>query len=98
MFFELTNAPAIFQGYINKIFTEKLNVFIIVYLNNIFIYIKDNGKSHVQARGWVLDQLQKFLLYATLEKCGFHEEKFQFLCYIISLEDICMKDGRINAV
>ena len=35
--FSLTNAPANFQGYINKIFAEKLNMFIIVYLDNIFI-------------------------------------------------------------
>ena len=38
MFFGLTNAPATFQGYINKIFAEKLNIFAIVYLDDIFIY------------------------------------------------------------
>ena len=37
MLFRLTNAPAIFEGYINKIFAEKLNVFVIVYLDDILI-------------------------------------------------------------
>ena len=69
MFFGLTNAPATFQGYINKIFAEKLDVFVIVYLDNILIYTKDESKGHVQAMRWVLNQLRKFLLYANLKKC-----------------------------
>ena len=38
---ELTNTPATFQCYINKILVKKLNVFVIVYLDDIFIYTKD---------------------------------------------------------
>ena len=45
--FGLTNVPATFQGYINKIFAEKLDVFVIVYLENILIYTKDKRKSHL---------------------------------------------------
>ena len=36
--FGLSNDPVSFQGYINKILTEKLNIFVIVYLADIFIY------------------------------------------------------------
>ena len=39
--FGLSNAPASFQGYINKILTEKLDIFVIVYLDDILIYTKD---------------------------------------------------------
>ena len=42
-------------GYINKILVEKLDVFVIVYLDNIFIYTKNKGENHVQAVRWVLD-------------------------------------------
>ena len=49
MLFGLSNAPASFQGYINKILAEKLNIFVIVYLNDILIYIEDPGQSHVEA-------------------------------------------------
>ena len=45
--FELTNVPANFQRYINKIFAKQFNIFIIVYLDNIFIYINDDGDGHV---------------------------------------------------
>ena len=47
--FELTNTPAIFQSYINKILAEKINVFVIMYLDDIFIYTKSEGKEHIQA-------------------------------------------------
>ncbi len=43
MLFELFNTPASFQGYINKILTEKLDIFVIIYLDNILIYTKDPG-------------------------------------------------------
>ena len=49
MLFELTNIPANFQKYINKIFTKNLNLFIIIYLNNIFIYTNDNRDGHITA-------------------------------------------------
>ena len=38
-----------FQGYINKILIEKLDVFMIMYLNDIFFYTENGGKEHVQA-------------------------------------------------
>ena len=47
--FKLSNAPASFQGYINKIFSEKLNVFVMVYLDDIFFYTKNQGWGHVEA-------------------------------------------------
>ena len=46
--FGLSNAPASFQGYVNKILAEKLDVFVIVYLDNILIYTKDAGQCHVE--------------------------------------------------
>ena len=49
MSFGLTNAPVSFQGYINKIFAEKLDIFVIVYLDDILIYTDDNENSHVTA-------------------------------------------------
>ena len=43
MLFSFSNTLATFQGYVNKILSKKLNIFVIVYLDNILIYIKDPG-------------------------------------------------------
>ena len=64
MLFGLSNAPATFQGYVNKILAEKLDIFVIVYLDDILIYIKDLGQSYVEAVRWVLDQLRKYSVFA----------------------------------
>ena len=45
--FGLSNALVTFQGYVNKILAEKLDGFVIVYLNDIWIYIEDPGQLHV---------------------------------------------------
>ena len=49
MSFGLFNVLASFQDYINKILAEKLNIFIIVYLDDILIYIQDQGQGQVEA-------------------------------------------------
>ena len=41
MFFNLFKTLASFKGYINKILPKKLDFFVIIYLDNIFIYAKD---------------------------------------------------------
>ena len=96
--FGLTNAPASFQGYINKIFAEKLDIFVIVYLDDILIYTEDDGDGHVAAVRWVLEQLRKFSLYANLKKCRFYQDEVRFLGYVVSLKGIRMEDERIEAV
>ena len=35
--FGLSNTPTTFQGYVNKILAEKLDIFVIVYLDDILI-------------------------------------------------------------
>ena len=72
MSFGLSNASASFQGYVNKILAEKLDVFVIVYLNDILIYTKDVGRGHVEAVWWVLRELRKHGLFAILKKCRYH--------------------------
>jgi hypothetical protein len=40
MLFGLTNAPATFQVYINNVLRKYLDVFVVVYLDNILVYSK----------------------------------------------------------
>ncbi len=57
--FVLSNAPASFQSYINKILAEKLDIFVVVYLDDILNYTKDPGQPHVKAVRWIVKQLLK---------------------------------------
>ena len=47
IFFELINVLASFQEYINKISIEKLNIFVKIYLYNIFIYTDNDRDGHI---------------------------------------------------
>ena len=98
MSFGLSNAPAIFQEYVNKILAEKLDIFVIVYLDDILIYTKDPGQPHVEAVRWVLDQLRKHSLFANLKKCRFHQDEVRFLGYVVSSKRIRMEVKRIKVV
>ena len=49
MLFGLSNAPTSFQGYVNKILAEKLDAFVIIYLDDILIYIENAGQGYVKA-------------------------------------------------
>ena len=96
--FGLSNAPASFQGYINNILAEKLNVFVIVYLDNILIYTNDEGQGHIEAVWCVLDLLQKNGLFANLKKGRFHQDEVRFLGYVVLAQGVRMEDERIEAV
>ena len=96
--FRLFNIPASFQGYIIKILAEKLNTFVIVYLDNILIYTEDQRWSHKEAVQWVLDILKKNGLFANLKKCWFHKDEVQFLGYVVLSQGIRMEDKKIKAV
>ena len=49
MSFGLSNVWASFQDYIKKIPAKKFDVFVIVYLNDFFIYTKDKSQGYVEA-------------------------------------------------
>ena len=68
----LSNTSAIFQEYVNKIQAKKSDIFVIVYLDNILIYIKDPSQQQVEIICWGLDQLQKYSFLIHLKKYCFH--------------------------
>ena len=96
--FGLFNAPAIFQKYINKILTKKLDIFVIIYLDNILIYIKDLEQPHIETIYRVLDQLWKHSFFANLKKCCFHQNEVYFLGYVVLSKGISMEAKRIEVI
>ena len=90
MLFNLSNALVSFPGYIHILLTKKLNIFVIVYLDKILIYI--NEANHIDFIWWVFEQLRKYLLYINIKKYRFYQNEMQFFGYIVSLQKIYIKD------
>ena len=96
--FGLSNAPASFQRYVNKILAEKFDIFVIVYLDDILIYIKDSGQPHIEAVRWIQNQLWKHFLFVSLKKCRFHQDEVCFLGYVVLSKKISMEVKRIEVM
>jgi len=97
MLFGLTNAPAAFQHFMNNVFSDLLDMCIVVYLNNILIY-SDNitqYQSHVKE---VLKQLRKAGLYTKAEKCEFHSDSIEYLGYVLSPSGLTMSDVKVKTI
>ena len=76
--FGLTNAPATFQTLMNDIFRDLLDTCVIVYLDDILIYSK-NEEEHEQHLRQVLIRLNEHQLYAKLSKGTFLTRSIEYL-------------------
>jgi len=95
--FGLTNAPATFQHFINDVFSDLLDVCIVVYLDDILIYSDDitQHQSHIKE---VLKRLRKAGLYAKAEKCEFHLDSVEYLGYVLSPSGLTMSDAKVKTI
>ncbi|KAK3565354.1 hypothetical protein QTP86_007128 [Hemibagrus guttatus] len=90
----LSNAPSVFQSFMNDIVRDMLHRFVVVYIDDILIYFP-NLSDHVDH---VKQVLHHYHLYLKLEKCEFHQSTTQFLGYIISPEGIQMDCAKVKAI
>ena len=70
--FRLTNALASMQRLINDALHEYLDIFVIVYLDDILMY-STSEEEHVKHVRLVLDKLKEYSLLLKLEKCKFYK-------------------------
>ena len=79
--FGLTNAPAAFQCFMNNIFSDLLDVSIIIYLDDILTNNPADHKKHVHK---VLHCLRENGLYTHPDKCCFSKDTVEYLSFILS--------------
>ncbi|KAJ1171231.1 hypothetical protein NDU88_003101 [Pleurodeles waltl] len=91
--FGLCNAPAAFQFFLNDVLREYLNIFAIVYIDDILIY-SDNETEHVQHVKKILTALRKHHLYCKLTKCEFHVPTVEFLGVILTPQGMVMAEKK----
>jgi hypothetical protein len=94
MSFGLTNAPAYLM---NKDFTEYLDKFIMVFIDNILDYSR-NKEEHEGHLRLVLQKLRDHKLYAKLSKCEFWLKQVAFLGHVISKGGISVDPSKVQDV
>ena len=95
--FGLTNAPATFMCLMNSVFSRYLDKFVLVFLDDILVYSK-NEEEHEEHLRLTLQLLREHQLYAKLSKCGFYRDRIQYLGHIISEEGVSMDPEKIEAI
>ena len=95
--FGLTNTPMVFQWFMNDIFSDLLDVCVVIYLDDILIY-SNNMSEHHQHMKEVLKYLYKTGLYAKAEKYEFHSELVEYLGYILSPSGLTMFDDKVKII
>ncbi|XP_075081750.1 uncharacterized protein LOC142166417 [Nicotiana tabacum] len=97
MSFGLTNAPAVFMDLMNSLFRPFLDLFVIVFIDDILVYSRseDEHADHLRA---VLQTLRDRKLYAKFSKCEFWLKSVAFLGHIVSDEGIKVDTQKIEAV
>ena len=95
--FGLTNAPAVFMALMNKVFQPYFDNFVIVFIDDILVYSRDE-EEHANHLRLVLQTLREKQLYAKFNKCEFWLDQVVFLGHIVSGEGIKVDPKKIEAV
>ncbi|XP_052723888.1 uncharacterized protein LOC108343993 [Vigna angularis] len=95
--FGVTNAPAIFMDYMNRIFRPYLDKFVVVFIDDILIYSK-SFEEHEDHLRIVLGVLREKELYAKKSKCEFWMKEIQFLGHVVSAGGIAVDPAKVKAV
>jgi hypothetical protein len=81
----------------NNIFREWFDDFVVVYIDNIFVYI-NSMEEHVEHLWKVFQRLRENKLYAKFEKCEFEVTEVDFLGCRITQEGLKMDDHKVKAI
>jgi hypothetical protein len=97
MSFGFTNAPAYFMYLMNKVFMEYLDKFVVVLIDNILVYSR-NEEEHEGHLRIVLQKLRVNQLYAKFCKCEFWLKEVSFLGHVITGGGIAVDPGKVRDV
>jgi hypothetical protein len=97
MSFGLTNAPAYFMYMMNKVFMEYLDKFIVVFIDDILAYSRNEEEPEGHLR-LVLQKLRDYKLYAKLSMCEFWLKQVNFLGHVISKGGISVDPSKVQDV
>ena len=97
MSFDLTNASAAFMDLMNRVFQNYLDSFVIVFIDDILVYSK-NENDHMDHLRVVLQALKEHQLYVKYSECVFWRRSITFLGHIIYSEGVEVDPRKTGAV
>ncbi|MBW0558125.1 hypothetical protein O181_097840 [Austropuccinia psidii MF-1] len=95
--FGLTNAPASFQNIVNDIFHNLLDVYVVVYLDNLMVFSKSE-EEHVSHVSTFLSRLRANNLFAKASKSLFHVSSVEWLGYVVSSEGLKIDQAKVQRI
>lgn len=95
--FGLCNAPSTFQALINSIFRPYLRKFVLVFFDDVLIYIL-NWTKHIQHVRLAFELQKHHQFYIKLSKCAFGQQEIEYLGHIVSHTGVQVDQRKIQAV
>lgn len=95
--FGLTNCPAQFQTLVQDILSDFLDVFVVVFIDDILVYSKDM-EAHTEHVRQVLSRLKEHELYAKASKCEFAVSQTDYLGYHLTGEGVSPMEQKVQAI
>jgi hypothetical protein len=92
--FRFINAPAIWQVFINNVLRKYLDVFVIIYLDDILIF----SKTEEEYKEYIKKILRKLInenLRIKTKKTEFHAKEVDLLDFIVGREEVKMDKKNI---
>jgi hypothetical protein len=97
MSFGPINAPTYFVYLMNFVFMPELDKFVMVFIDGILIYSK-NEEEHEQHLRIVLHRLREHQLYAKFSKYAFWLKEVPFLGHVFLAEGIAVDPSKVQEV
>ena len=81
----------------NQLFRPYLRRFVTVFFDDILIY-SGNSEEHVSHLRVVLQLLRSHRFYAKVGKCQFFQDTIEYLCHIVSSQEVTADPAKIAAI
>ncbi|MBW0530324.1 hypothetical protein O181_070039 [Austropuccinia psidii MF-1] len=95
--FGLTNAPASLQNLVNDILSDPLDVFVVVYLDDIMVF-SSSEEEHIKNVASVLQTMRDHNIFAKASKCVFHASSVEYPGYVFSSDGLKMDYSKVKQI